>query len=166
MIFYRAVDGDGLIHWVTVATEAKSIDPNYEQHDIGTDKASLKELLNDFQQQLHKAQHDDEGAPEPTSKLKELMRGSPHPEMEESCSEESNRAEDERLDVELLESQVAALGMVGTEGLEQFDGWQQINGISAAFSRGVHLLNIVASDDHQLALVLLRDKRKKKGFGR
>jgi hypothetical protein len=38
----------------------------------------------------------------------------------------------------------------------------EITGISAAFSRGVHLLNVLAADDHSLAKIFLRDRLKKR----
>lgn len=69
MIFYRAVDQDGLVHWLTVAAEARAIDKDFEQHDIQNDKTSLLTMLNEFQQQLHAAeksvscQHDWGGPP-------------------------------------------------------------------------------------------------------
>jgi hypothetical protein len=57
MIFYRAVDGDGLVHWVTVGAEAKAIDREFKQIDIGTDKAALKELMNNYERELYAAKY-------------------------------------------------------------------------------------------------------------
>ena len=53
MIFYRAVDGDNLVHWLTVQGEAKSIDKDFTEQSIGNAKSDIKQLLNDCEARLH-----------------------------------------------------------------------------------------------------------------
>jgi hypothetical protein len=74
--------------------------------------------------------------------------------------------DEERFDARILEQQVDALGMLGAEALERFDGWSELTGISPAFARGVALLNVVCTDQHSIAKMFLRDRlKKRKRFG-
>lgn len=53
MIFYIATDTDGKKHCLTVETEAKKIDKNYQQVDIGNTKPELKALIQDSFDTIH-----------------------------------------------------------------------------------------------------------------
>lgn len=53
MKFYRAADFDGLIHWLTDQSEAKYVDKEFTEHEIGNQKTDLKILLNECETQLH-----------------------------------------------------------------------------------------------------------------
>jgi hypothetical protein len=67
-----------------------------------------------------------------------------------------------RFDPALLESQVELLGQLGEEGFDQLEHRQENTGVGAAFSRGVHILSIVASGEHQLARMLFRSRKERK----
>lgn len=57
MIFYVAVDTDLKKHVLTVATEARAIDKGFTQIDIGTDKASLKNLIQESFDLIHQLEN-------------------------------------------------------------------------------------------------------------
>ena len=65
MIFYKATDGAGRVHWLTVQTDAKAIDRNFEQHDIANDKPSILKMMNEYEERLFAARKASEGAGPP-----------------------------------------------------------------------------------------------------
>jgi hypothetical protein len=148
MIFYTAVDEQGRTHWEKTQADARAINKKFEQVDVPVDKPGLHVWLNATQQKLDDLTEKVE-VTTPTPALKELMQ----PDFVEDES---------KFDPDVLESQVEALGALGHQALDRFDGWSELCGISAAFARGVALLNVIASDQHSLALVFLRERLKKR----
>jgi hypothetical protein len=61
----------------------------------------------------------------------------------------------------ILEAQIEALGDAGYDGLERMDSYQELQGVGANFARGIILLCVLASGEHQLARIF--QKRKKFG---
>jgi hypothetical protein len=180
MIFYIATDSHGKKHALTVETEAKKIDKAYTTIDQPNDKASLKALIQESFDHIHLLEQkisslldqqiediDTSDIPEAGEEFfeKATLRSPPAPPAPaapEPGVAELPEVDESMLDVRTLEAQVSALGLAGVDGLAQFDGWEQVCGISASFQQGVALLNIVAADDSAIAKIYLRDKIQKR----
>lgn len=64
-----------------------------------------------------------------------------------------------KFDARVLEAQVERLGELGDRGLDELEHIQTFGGVGGSFSRGVHLLTIIAAGEHQLARLFLRRQR-------
>jgi hypothetical protein len=173
MIFYHALDEQGHLHILGTQADARAINKRFTQVDIPTDKAGLQAELQRLYAYIDELKDKIGGSAPAEAPEEEPSEGEAAPAAEPAVQSPPVHPEDELpdedadlFDAQVLEQQVDALGMLGAEALERFDGWTEITGISAAFARGVALLNVIASDQHQLARVFLRDRlKKRKRFG-
>ena len=170
MIFYEAVDSDGLTHVVGTQADARAIDKNFTKIDIPIDKEGImarenerQRLLFDLRAQLFEANPPDtqsnigaDGQPAEA----ELIQNEPIPERSETASEICIQASD-TFDPALLERQVELLAEDVEANFDALEAHQSAQGVGGAFSRGVHVLSIVASGQHQLARLLFASKKKR-----
>lgn len=171
MIFYTAIADDGTTQLRGTQADARAVNKNFEQIDIPTDKAGLMAFVQELYAEIDELRRDI--AVEVGAEIASGHSGpdaaavpeapTPPPETAPLPTNDDDPIEDEGLNIPVLESQVSALGVVGGAALDLFDGWETRVGISPAFSRGVHLLSIIASGEHQLASIMLRERRKKFG---
>jgi hypothetical protein len=166
MKFYRSLVGDRYV-WGKRKDEAAKLDKNYVTVEVDTSQDGLIERFQKYEDRI--AQLDrfamsvkvqeigpdrDEFRPEP-----EAAPPPPTPPI-------APPVEDEVFDdaptfsPSILQTQVELLGENPNRGFDQLEEFQEIQGVSAGFSRGVHLLNIIAAGEHQLARVFLRRKKK------
>jgi hypothetical protein len=164
MIFYTALDERGHKQLRATQADAKAVNRVFEQIDIPTDKTGLRE----FVQQLY-ARADElsdqivEGGEElPASDWPPPNTAHVQPPIIDWRDPGDPLPDDDSaLDPVRLEEQVIALGNAGPAGLDLVANALDRMGVGAAFARGVSLLNVLASDEHQLAAVFLRERRKK-----
>jgi hypothetical protein len=174
MIFYIATDSNGLKHVFTVEAEARKLDKSYVEVDQPNDKKSLQKLIQESYLHIHElekqiagsAPGEDRGrsqeqVPDTASESPASRQAEPSPPVAPGI-EQLEEPNAEQLDVRLLEQQVSNLGIAGVDGLDRFDGWEQICGISPAFQQGVALLNIVCADDSAIAKIYLRNQIMKR----
>lgn len=183
MKFYTALVGDRkVLHHRK--DDAKADDKNFQQIDIPTDMAGLKTFVQELYDKIAEldragwAQKIVEIGPDrvevapPTGGPGHSMpavedRGFPATPAPITLSPEAAAVaypEDDEpdFDAAVLESQVSLLGEMGITALERFDGWTARTGIGAAFHRGVSLLNVICSDEHQLARLFLRQRAQER----
>jgi len=83
----------------------------------------------------------------------------PAPPLESPPPANDDELEAVKFDARVLEAQVERLGELGDRGLDELEHIQTFGGVGGSFSRGVHLLTIVAAGEHQLARLFLRKSR-------
>jgi hypothetical protein len=173
MIYYVVERGDAPYELVTTQADAKSrareCKCTWSQTDIPVDKEGLRAVIQDSFDRIYDLEQQisgsapAEGLGRSQEQVSDTASESPASQQAEPSPQSAPDEESEDvLDVRVLEQQVSALGIAGVDGLEKFDGWSQTVGISSAFNQGVHLLNIVGSDDSQLAKIFLREQIKKR----
>lgn len=167
MIFYTAIAEDGTTQLRGTQADARAVNKQFEQIDIPTDKAGLMDFVQQLYAEIDELRRDiavEVGAePAPAPSAQPVAPPAPPPSPAEP--DELPDEDEDKFDARILEEQVGALGLMGVEALDRFDGWMERVGVGAAFSRGVHLLNVICSQEHQLAKLFLRDKMKKRKFG-
>lgn len=166
-------------------TEAKKERLKYEVVEYETDKDSLIDRFNGYEERIEALQEQLRGgsplesppavepqeeetpelAPDPAPKLVAPPPAPiPAPPSQLDLRIEAFERMNAAALAPIVESAVERLGELGEEGFEALDEYQERDGVGAAFSRGIHILNITATGQHQLARVLMR-KRKSKKWG-
>lgn len=175
MIFYHALDTNGHLHILGTQADARAINKDFRQVDIPTDKAGLQAELQRLYTYIDELK-DKIGGSMPAEAPEEPQEQTPEqpaatvsrdPPPEHPANDDLPD-DDVVFNSKLLIEQVEALGSVdapAVEKLDQLGVYHDLTGVGATFSRGVHLLNIVAAGEHQLALLFMRDKLKKRKFG-
>jgi hypothetical protein len=148
MIFYRTPDGA----WHATQAAARAIDRRFEQVEVPTDKPGLLEFLN--QKRGSDTMHEAGAAASEDPVDIEMMEPAVPPE---AALNPVNMSADEL--AQLLGPAVERLGELGEEGFDALEAHQQSTGVGAAFSRGVHILTVVAAGQHQLMRILSRRRK-------
>lgn len=169
---YLITPDHGPRSWVTVRAQAQSDIKDrggaWVEQEVPVRLADLVPLLNQIERDAYargmaaNAPTSVAGHASPPPAPVDAPAPQPAPTPAPAANDEGFTEDEKAFDARILESQVEALGTLGVAGLERFDGWSEICGISAGFARGVALLNVIAADEHSLARVFLRDRLKKR----
>lgn len=156
----------------------------YEVLEIETDKDSLIDRFNAYEERIEQLQaelNSSDGtlaatvplpeveAPPPSAaprtdeadmkrKLALSLRGMETDAIEEKIQEAKGAPL-----ARFVEATVSRLGELGEEGFDFLEENQTLTGVGSSFSRGVHILSVVAAGQHQLARVL---NGRRKAWGR
>lgn len=151
-------------------TEVKKEKLAYEVVEFETDKDALIDRFNSYEQRIEELEQQIGSrevieAPEPEAQPE---RVSPSPPAPVPPPEPANDPFENVADLNpgqlapVVESAVTRLGELGEEGFEALDAFQDTQGVGSSFSRGVHLLNVIAAGEHQLARILFRTRKVRK----
>lgn len=160
-------------------TEVKKAKLPYEVVEFETDKDSLIERFNAYEErleELHQQLRDGHtAAPQPAveQEPEPVAVSVPSPPQPQAPAQppapDTPKRTLEEVVLEmpavklapLVECAVDRLGQLGEAGFDALVTQQEQTGIGASFSRGVHILSVLASGQHQLALLLRRKKVQK-----
>lgn len=131
MIFYRAVDDDGMTHIVGTQADARAINKSFEQIDIPTDKAGLMAYANEMQGQIDRLNANEplgvddtdlqqEPAPLPIPDPPQETETVPAPTTTEGLIDLIRSLDGAPL-MEVLHSSIARLGQLGGAGWSMFE---------------------------------------------
>lgn len=155
---YLVTPAEGPREWLTVQAQAKArareTGGTSEEVAVPATKAGLIPFLNALEARFAGAQAIE--APTEPEPLEEAPSAPPRPFLAPAPAD--NDDDEPRFDARVLDRQVEALGSLGERGLDDLEALQELTGVGASFSRGVHLLTIVAAGEHQLSKILRRNR--------
>jgi hypothetical protein len=141
-------------------------DPKNHIHEVPTDKDGLRTYVNDLFRTIQENEYVSDFTPQ--AELPTPTQSTPKPAPAAPTAPIVPEDEDGMpiYNALVLEAQVEALGRVGVDGLKDLDHIIGMGGIGVTFARGVILLCVLASGEHQLAQLFYSKKLKpKRSFG-
>ncbi len=127
-------------------------------HDIPVDKQGLMTYVNDLLGRIHELEYSQDFTPEANLSAQEPVQPEIVKEVTVPVTPEPRGPTETGMVPTILEAQIEALGEGGYPALERLDSHQQLTGIGSAFARGIILLCVLASGEHQLARIFHRKK--------
>lgn len=161
MIFYKSKAQDGRTVITGTQADARAVNKQFEQIDIPTDKAGLMAFAQrwaDEEFELNKL------IDEMRAQLSRLIAGEP-----EGSTPSLPQPEPEPVDnimsygaarlAPVAEQVVERIGELGEAAFEALEGHLNTSGVGGSFSRGVHILSVICTSEHQLTRMLFRARK-------
>jgi hypothetical protein len=179
VIFYETINGAGLKQLAPTQADARAIDRSFVQVDLPTDKAGYMGYVNRLLARISELENQIGGsapavAPEATPNREEVTPAvapgmaeeppvRPDPEPAVPIEDQITHFGPTEL-APVVERAVERLAELDEDGVVALNMHQSLQGVGVSFSRGVHMLSVVAAGEHQLGL-LLRSKKTGRKWG-
>ena len=177
MIFYTAVE-PGTLHTMIVGTQAdaRAINREFTQIDIPIGTPELMAWANGMQRQIDELRDalGRAAADEPSGTSAEIRETAPLPPRTTSNDDRSMETAPIRAEppteimaldaarlAPIVEQAVERVGELGETAFEAIDAYQTRDGVGGSFSRGVHILSVLCTGEHQLTRLLFRARAKR-----